>query len=74
MRKYYLEEKSDDEDNMDDEYKKFKRKKRNLITKKRVLRDEKFSNYTKIMLLIKLRVLRGPLYIYSMLECIRLIK
>lgn len=74
MRKYYLDEKSDDEDNMDDEYKKFKRKKRNLITKKRVLRDEKYSSYTKIMLLIKLRVLRGPLYIYSMLECIRLIK
>ena len=73
MKKYYHEEGSD-EDRMDDDLKKFRRKKRNLVFKKRVLRDEKLAAYTKIMLLIKLRVLQGPLFIYSMLECIRIKK
>ena len=39
------------------EYKEFKRKKKNILFKKRVLKDDKLATFTRIMLLIKLRVL-----------------
>ena len=59
---------------MNVEYKEFKRKKKNILFKKRVLKDDKLATFTRIMLLIKLRVLQGPLFIYALLECIRLKK
>ena len=72
MKKYYNEDDDDDSDQIKNntERKKFKLKKQNIVFKKKVLRDKKLSSYNKIMLLIKLRVIQGPLFIYSMLECI----
>ena len=46
-----------EKDEIEEEHKKFKRKKRNIAYKKRATREEKTETYTKIMLLIKLRVL-----------------
>ena len=42
--------------------------------KRRYHRSEQRSLYSKIMLLVKLRVLKGPIYIYALLECIKLAK
>lgn len=52
----------------------FVRQKKNFIFKKKIKRVEKHKIYSRIMLLINLRILKGPLFIYALLECIKIMK
>lgn len=58
----------------DVEARKFLTYRNKFIFKKKIAKTEKKTLYNRIMLLVKLRVLAGPLLIYSLLECIKLSK
>ena len=45
-----------------------------MIFKNKIMRQEKQALFSKLNLLIKLRLLEGPLYIYSLFELIKLQK
>lgn len=61
-------DKNEQEPKLDDA----KIQKKSIEFKRKFERTEKYSLYSKIMLLVKLRVLKGPLFIYAILECIKL--
>jgi len=71
FQKYYHEE-DDVDPNDNKELKQFKRKRKNLVYKKRILRDQMINTYNKLNIMIKLRILQGPLFIYALLESIKL--
>ena len=58
----------------DVETRKFLAYRNKFLFKKKIAKTEKKTLYNKIMLLVKLRVLAGPLLIFALLECIKLCK
>lgn len=64
----------DKDKNYDDVTLRWKKELKVLQMRKRMVRTEKEASLQKLQLLLKLRLIKGPLYIYAMLEVIKLSK
>lgn len=58
----------------DEEMHQFLKSRNKYLFKKKIKKTEKTQLYNRIMLLIKMRVMRGPLFVYCLLEGLRLSK